>query len=157
MYKRVSFLVVSLLTGCSSTDVIDGSLATYEISGSWQCEGVGDPLIELSYHDHVVYKDNGSFQKLSKINFRFPGSNEFNEVEISSNGTWKKSRNSLTENNLQFTVEVDDKFPKAYLEQFKTQMAIPEQASWSLKFLSKNNVLKESVYGQKITCKKALQ
>jgi len=158
MYKTASFLAASLLVGCSATTNVENkNPITYEISGSWECEAVGDKLVELSYRDYVVYKDDSSFNKLSKINFRLPNSDDIYGVEVSSNGTWQKSRNNLTENTMQFTVEVDDKFPKEYAEQFKSEITLPEKAVWMLKLLEDDTIRKKSRYGQELTCQRVLR
>ncbi|MGR5556605.1 hypothetical protein ACQKQC_09915 [Vibrio fortis] len=158
MYKTASFLTASLLVGCSSTTNVENKIpATYEISGSWECEAVGDKIIELSYRDDVVYKDDSSFSKLSKMNFRLPNSDDIYWVKVSSNGTWEKNRNNLTEKNMQFTVVVDDKFPEAYVEQFKSEVTLPEKSIWALKLLEDGTIRKKSRHGQELICHSVLR
>lgn len=58
---------------------------------------------------------------------------------------------------MKFTVVVDDKFPEAYVEQFKSEVTLPEKSIWALKLLEDGTIRKKSRHGQELICHSVLR
>ncbi|MGF1736847.1 hypothetical protein [Photobacterium satsumensis] len=155
MYKVVAYLGLGILVGCSSITEIQNESIT-DITGSWECSGLGDKSIQLSYRDRIDYIEDGSFDKLSKMNFKLPSHAELYDVTIASKGTWNLKNGSVNEEMSNYSVEVGDDFPEMYVEQLKSNIKLPEKAKWKLTPVSEQVISKTSNFGQKLTCKKVL-
>lgn len=157
MRTTMAVLGTLLLAGCASksvdTKVVKEDLA--DING-WKCSATVVSGVRLDFNEHVIYRENGDFDKESRIDIKVPGKSEAYQLLITSEGQWSYADNILKEYLDDYTLEPSDNIAEDELEILRQELELPEVGMFRVFKTSENSITKRTRLSQTVKCEKAV-